>query len=293
MIRKALLPVAGLGTRMLPITKVVPKELLPILNRPTIEYIVDELVRSGIDTIVFVISSGKEGIVDYFDINLSLRKFLEERGKLALLRLVEEVEKKVESLATVRQKVPEGLGHAVLMGEGAIGNEPFAVVLGDDLVDGEVPCLKQMMSAYLELSVKYGEVSLIALEEVPREDVSKYGIVDGERITESVIRMRKVIEKPSLDEAPTNYAIIGRYIFSPRIFEYLKKIPKRGGEYQLTDAIQGMIDDGYPVFGFFFRGERLDTGNLKGYLKAILHYAMKDPELKKVVAEVASKVLKV
>ena len=293
MIRKALLPVAGLGTRMLPITKVVPKELLPILNRPTIEYIVDELVRSGIDTIVFVISSGKEGIVDYFDINLSLRKFLEERGKLALLRLVEEVEKKVESLATVRQKVPEGLGHAVLMGEGAIGNEPFAVVLGDDLVDGEVPCLKQMMSAYLELSAKYEEVSLIALEEVPREDVSKYGIVDGERISESVIRMRKVIEKPSLDEAPTNYAIIGRYIFSPRIFEYLKKITKRGGEYQLTDAIQGMIEDGYPVFGYFFRGERLDTGNLKGYLKAILHYAMKDPELKEVVAEVVSKALKV
>jgi len=289
MIRKALLPVAGLGTRMLPITKVVPKELLPILNRPTIEYIVQEIIQSGLDTIIFVISSGKEGIVDYFDINLSLRKFLEERNKVELLRLVESVESKVDNLVTVRQKKPEGLGHAVLMGESLIGDEPFAVILGDDLVASDVPCLKQMLSAYLELSAKYEDVSLIALEEVPREDVSKYGIVDGERVSENLIRMRRVIEKPSLEEAPTNYAIIGRYIFTPKVFEHLKRIPKRGGEYQLTDAIQGLIEDGYPVFGFFFKGMRLDTGNLKGYLKAILYYALQDPELKEVVLEMIPK----
>jgi UTP--glucose-1-phosphate uridylyltransferase len=289
MIRKALLPVAGLGTRMLPITKIVPKELLPILNRPTIEYIVQEIIQSGVDTIIFVISSGKEGIVDYFDINLGLRKFLEERNKVELLRLVESVESKVENLVTVRQKKPEGLGHAVLMGESLIGDEPFAVILGDDLVASDVPCLKQMLSAYLELSAKYEDISLIALEEVPREDVSKYGIVDGDRISENIIRMRRVIEKPSLEEAPSNYAIIGRYIFTPKVFEYLKKIPKRGGEYQLTDAIQGLIDDGYPVFGFFFKGMRLDTGNLKGYLKAILYYALQDPELREVVLEMIPK----
>jgi len=289
MIRKALLPVAGLGTRMLPITKIVPKELLPILNRPTIEYIVQEIIQSGVDTIIFVISSGKEGIVDYFDINLGLRKFLEERNKVELLRLVESVESKVENLVTVRQKKPEGLGHAVLMGESLIGDEPFAVILGDDLVASDVPCLKQMLSAYLELSAKYEDISLIALEEVPREDVSKYGIVDGDRISENIIQMRRVIEKPSLEEAPSNYAIIGRYIFTPKVFEYLKKIPKRGGEYQLTDAIQGLIDDGYPVFGFFFKGMRLDTGNLKGYLKAILYYALQHPELREVVLEMVSK----
>jgi UTP--glucose-1-phosphate uridylyltransferase len=289
MIRKALLPVAGLGTRMLPITKVVPKELLPILNRPAIEYIVQEIIQSGLDTIIFVISSGKEGIVDYFDINLGLRKFLEERNKVELLRLVDRIESQVENLVAVRQKKPEGLGHAVLMGERIIGNEPFAVILGDDLVASDVPCLKQMLSAYLELSAKYEDISLIALEEVPREDVSKYGIVDGAKVSENIIRMRRVIEKPSLEEAPTNYAIIGRYIFTPKVFEHLKKIPKRGGEYQLTDAIQGLIDDGYPVFGFFFQGMRLDTGNLKGYLKAILYYALQDPELREVVLEMISK----
>jgi UTP--glucose-1-phosphate uridylyltransferase len=289
MIRKALLPVAGLGTRMLPITKVVPKELLPILNRPAIEYIVQEIIQSGLDTIIFVISSGKEAIADYFDINLGLRKFLEERNKVELLRLVEEVESKVENLVAVRQKKPEGLGHAVLMGERVIGNEPFAVILGDDLVASEVPCLKQMLSVYLELSAKYEDVSLIALEGVPREDVSKYGIVDGDRVSENIIRMRRVIEKPPLEEAPTNYAIIGRYIFTPKVFGYLKKIPKRGGEYQLTDGIQGLIDDGYPVFGFFFQGMRLDTGNLKGYLKSIVYYALQDPELREVVLEMISK----
>lgn len=283
MIRKAVFPVAGFGTRMLPVTKVVPKELLPIINRPAIEYVVDEALESGFDSLIFVISYGKEAIIDYFDVDLGLRSFLSERKKDSLFKMVGEIEKKVKTLSSVRQKIPEGLGHAVLISERLVGNEPFAVLLGDDLVDAEEPCLKQMRERYIELSSQLENHSIIALEKVPMEEVSNYGIVEGERISESLIKIRKVIEKPSPEEAPSNLAIIGRYIFDPLIFEYLKKIPRRGGEYQLTDAIQLLIDEGYPVYGYFFQGKRLDTGNPKGYFKAILHYASKNQELREIL----------
>ncbi len=283
MIRKAVFPVAGFGTRMLPVTKAVPKELLPIINRPAIEYVVDEALESGFDSLIFVLSYGKEAILDYFDVDLGLKAFLSERKKDTLIKTIEEIEKKVKTLSSVRQKVPEGLGHAVLVAERLVGKEPFAVLLGDDLVDAEEPCLKQMKERYLELSAQVENHNIIALEEVPMEEVSKYGIVEGERISENLIKIKRVVEKPSPEEAPSNLAIIGRYIFDPVIFEYLKRIPKRGGEYQLTDAIQLMIDEGYPVFGYFFKGKRLDTGNPKGYLKAILHYASKDQELKEIL----------
>ncbi len=285
MIRKAVFPVAGYGTRMLPVTKAVPKELLPIINRPAIEYVVDEAIESGFDSLIFVISYGKEALLDYFDVDLRLKTFLLERKKESLLKMVEEIEKKVKILSAVRQKVPEGLGHAVLTAERLVGDEPFAVLLGDDLVDAEVPCLKQMKELYLELMAREENHSVIALEEVPPAEVSKYGIVEGERISQNLIKIKRVIEKPSPEEAPSNLAIIGRYIFDPLIFEYLKKIPKRGGEYQLTDAIQLMIDEGYPVYGYFFQGKRLDTGNPKGYFQAILHYASKDPELREVLKD--------
>jgi len=283
MINKAVFPVAGVGTRMLPITKVVPKELLPILTRPAIEYVVDEALSSGFNELIFVISYGKEAILDYFDVDLGLKAFLEDRKKEKLLKLVEELERKVKSLCSVRQKVPEGLGHAVLIAEPLVGNEPFAVLLGDDLVDAEVPCLKQMKERYLELSAKTQRHSLIALEEVPLEEVSKYGIVEGERVSEDLILIKRVVEKPSPEEAPSNLAIIGRYLFDPAIFKFLKQIPKRGGEYQLTDAIQLMIDEGYPVYGYFFQGIRLDTGSPKGYLKTILHYAMKEETYREII----------
>ncbi|MDM7202643.1 MAG: UTP--glucose-1-phosphate uridylyltransferase [Thermodesulfobacteriaceae bacterium] len=283
MLRKAVLPVAGFGTRMLPITKVIPKELLPILNRPVIEYVVDEVIMSGLDSLIFVISYGKEAILDYFDINLGLRSFLEERKKEKLLKLVEEVEEKIKYLSSLRQKKPQGLGHAVLMAEKLVGDEPFAVVLGDDLVDAEIPCLKQMSSLYLELAAHYKNHSIIALERVPLEDVSKYGIVEGIRISEHLIQIKKVVEKPSPEEAPSDLSIIGRYIFDPLIFDYLKKIPKSGGEYQLTDAIELLINEGYPVFGYLFQGKRLDTGNPKGFFEAILHYASKDPFYKEIL----------
>ncbi|NPA39689.1 MAG: UTP--glucose-1-phosphate uridylyltransferase [Thermodesulfobacteria bacterium] len=280
MIRKAVLPVAGLGTRMLPITKVVPKELLNIIDRPTIEYVVNEAIESGVSTLVFIISQGKGKIIDYFDIDMNLRSFLKERGKLDLLKKVEEVEDRIKHLIEVRQKIPEGLGHAVLMAERAVEKEPFAVLLGDDLVDADPPCLKQMIETYVELSAKISNHSIIAVEEVPIEDVSKYGIIDGERVAENLIKINKVIEKPLPEEAPTNFAIIGRYIFDPTIFEYLKKIPKVKGEYQLTDAIQLMIDDGYPVYAYLFEGKRFDTGNKEGFFKTILYYGIKDPQLK-------------
>ncbi|MFN3568163.1 MAG: UTP--glucose-1-phosphate uridylyltransferase [Caldimicrobium sp.] len=275
--KKAVIPVAGFGTRMLPITKVIPKELLPILNRPVIEYVVDEIIHSGYESLIFVISYGKEAILDYFDIDIGLRSFLEERKKEKLLKIVEEVEEKIKYLSSIRQKIPQGLGHAVLMAETLVGKEPFAVVLGDDVVDASVPCLKQMSQTYLKLSAQYKNHSVIALEKVALEDVSKYGIVDGEMISDNLILIKKVVEKPTPEEAPSNLSIIGRYIFDPIIFEYLKKIPKTLGEYQLTDAIELMIKDGYPVIGYLFEGQRLDTGNPQGFFKAILHFATKDP----------------
>lgn len=283
MITKAVLPVAGFGTRMLPVTKVIPKELLPLLNRPVIEYVVDEVIASGLDSLIFVISYGKEAILDYFDIDLGLKKFLKDRNKETLLKQIEELEEKIRYLSSIRQKIPQGLGHAILMAERLVGNEPFAVLLGDDLVDSDIPCLKQMSELYLELSSKTKGHSIIALEEVHLEDVSKYGIIDGERISESLILIKKVVEKPSIEEAPSNLSIIGRYIFDPIIFKYLKEIPKVSGEYQLTDAIQKMIEDGYPVYGYLFQGKRLDTGNLKGFFEATLHYAVKDPTLREVL----------
>ncbi len=283
MIKKAVLPVAGLGTRMLPITKVVPKELLNIIDRPTVEYVVDETIESGIDTLIFIISQGKGKIIDYFDIDMNLRSFLKERGKTDLLKKVEEVEDKIKHLIEVRQKIPEGLGHAVLMAERAVENEPFAVLLGDDLVDADPPCMKQMIELYTELSAKTKNHSIIAVEEVPIEDVSKYGIIDGERVDENLIKIRKVIEKPSPEEAPTQFAIIGRYIFDPIIFKYLKKIPKVKGEYQLTDAIQLMIDNGYDVYAYLFKGKRFDTGNKEGFFRTILYYASKNAKLRDVL----------
>ncbi|MCD6489618.1 MAG: UTP--glucose-1-phosphate uridylyltransferase [Thermodesulfobacterium sp.] len=283
MVRKAVIPVAGLGTRMLPITKVVPKELLNIIDRPTIEYVVDEIIFSEINTLIFIISQGKGGIIDYFDTNLSLRSFLKERNKLELLKKVEEVEEKIKHLIEVRQKVPEGLGHAILMAERAVENEPFAVVLGDDLVDAETPCLKQMIDVYNLLSNQTQNHSIIAVEEVPKKDIHRYGVIDGERVGNNLIKIKKVVEKPSPEEAPSNLAIIGRYIFSPVIFEFLKKIPKVQGEYQLTDAIQLMIDNGYEVYGYLFEGERFDTGNKEGFFKTVLHYAIKNPALKEVL----------
>ena len=278
-LKKALIPVAGRGTRFLPATKEVPKEMLPLLNRPMIEYVVDEAIQSGIEQIIFVTSTGKESLENYFDRNWDLEVFLEKNNKIEELELVRKIGTKVE-IISVRQKEQLGLGHAVLCGKEIIGNEPFAVLLGDDMVFGEKPVTKQIYSTYKE----HGG-SVIGVMEIDPNDSDKYGIVDGDEISTGVIKMKGMVEKPEPSKAPSRYATPGRYIFMPSIFDYLEKIPKgAGGEYQLTDAINMMCQN-ESVFAHCFEGRRIDTGKLSGYLEATMYLASRDPELKKVIEE--------
>ena len=275
MIRKAVFPVAGLGTRMLPATKVIPKEMLCVVDRPAIQYVVEEAVEAGLSEIIFVISRGKEAILDHFDLSPELETELEARKKTALLEKVRRVSALVESLSAVRQKKALGLGHAVLTAAPLVGKEPFAVLLGDDLVQAEVPCIKQLADKALEL-----KASVVAVERLPREKVSLYGVISGEDLGGGLWRVQGVVEKPRPEEAPSELAIIGRYVFFPEIFEYLRRIPRgAGGEYQLTDAVAAMIADGRPVYALEFQGTRFDTGNKLGFVKTILAYALRDPEI--------------
>jgi len=274
-IRKAVFPVAGLGTRMLPATKVIPKEMLCVVDRPAIQYVVEEAVEAGLSEIIFVISRGKEAILDHFDLSPELETELEARKKTALLEKVRRVSALVESLSAVRQKKALGLGHAVLTAAPLVGKEPFAVLLGDDLVQAEVPCIKQLADKALEL-----KASVVAVERLPREKVSLYGVISGEDLGGGLWRVQGVVEKPRPEEAPSELAIIGRYVFFPEIFEYLRRIPRgAGGEYQLTDAVAAMIADGRPVYALEFQGTRFDTGNKLGFVKTILAYALRDPEI--------------
>ena len=275
MIRKAVLPVAGLGTRMLPATKVIPKEMLCVVDRPAIQYVVEEAVAAGLAEIIFVISRGKETILDHFDISPELEAELEARGKTALLEKVRRVSSLVESLSAVRQKRALGLGHAILTAAPLVGDEPFAVLLGDDLVQAEVPCIKQLVEKALEL-----KAPVIAVERLPREKVSLYGVIAGEEIEKGLWRLSGVVEKPRPEEAPSELAIIGRYVFYPEIFDYLRRTPfGAGGELQLTDAVAAMIAEGRPVYALEFKGTRFDTGNKLGFVKTVLAYALQDPEI--------------
>jgi len=275
MIRKAVLPVAGLGTRMLPATKAVPKEMLCLINKPVIQYIVEEAVASGIRDLIFVVSRGKEAILDHFDFSPELEAELEERGKKALLDEVRRVSGLVENLAAVRQKKALGLGHAILVAAPLVGDEPFAVLLGDDIVEAEEPCLRQLIRAAEEL-----RAPVIGVERLPREEVHRYGVIDGEPLREGLYRINDVVEKPRPEEAPSELAIIGRYVFFPEIFTYLEKIPPgAGGEIQLTDALAAMIRDGKEVYALELKGVRYDTGNPEGFVKATVALALKDPEL--------------
>ncbi|MBX6423510.1 UTP--glucose-1-phosphate uridylyltransferase GalU [Thermosulfurimonas sp. F29] len=275
MIRKAVLPVAGLGTRMLPATKAVPKEMLCLINKPVIQYIVEEAVASGIRDLIFVVSRGKEAILDHFDFSPELEAELEERGKKALLDEVRRVSGLVENLSAVRQKKALGLGHAILVAAPLVGDEPFAVLLGDDIVEAEEPCLRQLIRAAEEL-----RAPVIGVERLPREEVHRYGVIDGEPLREGLYRINDVVEKPRPEEAPSELAIIGRYVFFPEIFTYLEKIPPgAGGEIQLTDALAAMIRDGKEVYALELKGVRYDTGNPEGFVKATVALALKDPEL--------------
>lgn len=272
-IKKAIIPIAGKGTRFLPATKEIAKEIIPIINVPMIHYIVQEAVEAGIEQIIFVTSSGKFSVEDYFDRNLELEAYLERNNKTKELELIRKIGSMVE-ITAVRQKEQLGLGHAVLMAKSMVEGEPFAVLLGDDIVINPKPAIQQLM----EVSLKYQGAPVIGVMEVPKADTTKYGIVKGEVLDERTLRMTGMVEKPKPEDAPTNLATPGRYILTPEIFEILQTIPRgAGNEYQLTDAIN-ILCQKKPVYAYKFEGERFDTGNIHGYLDATVDFALKDPE---------------
>lgn len=273
-IRKAVIPVAGLGTRFLPATKAIPKELFPIVNRPSIHYIVEEAWRAGIREIVFVTAAGKHAIEDYFDIDPGLEHFLEEKGDEERLAMVREISRAVDVHA-VRQKEALGLGHAILTARNFIGNEPFAVLLGDDLVDAEEPCIGQMIG----VATKY-DAPVIAAFRVPDDKTSRYGIIDPEPepLADRVWKCRTMVEKPQ-ENPPSNIAIIGRYILPPEIFDTLEETRAGvGGEIQLTDALIA-LNKKQQILGYEFVGDRYDAGDIYGFVEANLAFAMKDAAL--------------
>jgi UTP--glucose-1-phosphate uridylyltransferase len=271
-IRKAVIPAAGLGTRFLPATKAVPKELLPIVDTPTIQYIVAEAVAAGVRDIILVTARGKESIVDHFDIAGELEAHLERTGKTELRRQMRAIAQ-MANVVTVRQQEPLGLGHAVLCARDIIGDEPFAVLLGDDVIDAAVPGTLQLAECYS----RHG-LGTIALMEVPTEETSMYGIAAGTRVEERTIRIDRLVEKPKKDP-PSNLAVIGRYVLPPRIFDVLEAVtPGVGGEIQLTDALAVLArEDG--LLGHRFEGDRYDAGDRLGYLRANIAFALKRPEL--------------
>jgi UTP--glucose-1-phosphate uridylyltransferase len=273
--RKAVIPAAGLGTRFLPATKAVPKELLPVVDTPAMEYIVAEAARVGLTDVLVVTGRGKEAIADHFDRSPELETALEKKGdaeRLAAVRRPAEL----ADVHFVRQGIPRGLGHAVLCAEAFIGDEVFAVLLGDDLVDERDELLRPM----LDVQAEHGGC-VVALMEVPRHSISLYGAVAAEPTgAEGVVRVTDMVEKPPAEEAPSNLAIIGRYVLAPEVFEVLRKTePGRGGEIQLTDALRRMALDGTPVHGVVFRGRRYDTGDRGDYLKAVVRLAVERPDI--------------
>lgn len=277
-VRKAVIPAAGLGTRFLPATKAIPKEMLPIVDIPTIQYIVEEAVSSGIEEILIVTGKSKRAIEDHFDFNPELDQELEKKGNLELLKLSRNISEMV-NLHFVRQKQPRGLGHAVLCAKTFVGNEPFAVLLGDDVVyNDKNPCLKQMMEVY----GAYGS-SVLGVQTVPEEAVSKYGIVDGNQISERIYQVNSLVEKPSADKAPSNVAILGRYIINPEIFPILEHTNAGvGGEIQLTDGLLE-LSRRERVLAYDFIGRRYDVGTKMGFLEAGIEFALRREDLKEEV----------
>lgn len=272
-IKKAVIPVAGLGTRLLPATKTVPKELLPVVDIPAIQYVVEEAVAAGITEVIFVTGRGKDSIEDHFDVAPELEQVLAERGQKEMGEALKRIGDMIDVVA-IRQKRPLGLGHAVLCARDLVGNEPFAVLLGDDLIDAEVPCTRQLLNVFEET----GE-SVVALMEVPPEEVHRYGVIGGPQIRPRLYEINDMIEKPSAQDAPSRLAIIGRYVLRREIFGLLEKLPPgRGGEIQLTDGLQGLVRE-RKVYGFRFSGDRYDVGDKFGFVRANVAYALKRPEL--------------
>jgi UTP--glucose-1-phosphate uridylyltransferase len=275
-IRRAVFPAAGLGTRFLPATKAQPKEMLPLVDKPIIQYVVEEAVNAGLENLVIITGRGKNAIEDHFDVSYELEKILEERGKSDQLNLVRAVSEMVH-IAYIRQKEALGLGHAILMARDLMNDEPFAVLLGDDVIVAEVPCIRQMMDIYDQY-----QTSIVALMEVPKEETSRYGIVKAQALPEEDGRLFEVldmVEKPPMEEAPSNLAIIGRYILTPSVFKALEETERgSGGEIQLTDGLRHMLGS-QRILAYKFRGKRHDAGDKLGFLQATVEFALKNEEL--------------
>jgi UTP--glucose-1-phosphate uridylyltransferase len=284
-IRKAVIPAAGLGTRFLPATKAVPKELLPIVDTPTIQYIVAEAVAAGVRDVILICARGKDSIVDHFDLAAELEAHLERTGKHELRKQMRDIAR-MANVVTIRQQEPLGLGHAVLCAKNLVGDEPFVVMLGDDIIDAKVPGTKQLADCW----ERHG-LGTIALMEVPQEETSLYGIAAGRAIDDRTVRIERIVEKPKQDP-PSNLAVIGRYVLPPRVFEILESVkPGVGGEIQLTDALAVLArEEG--LLGHRFEGERYDAGDRFGYLKANIMYALKRPELAGPLRELMKEIVK-
>lgn len=272
-VRKAVIPAAGLGTRFLPATKAQPKEMLPIVDKPTIQYIVEEAAAAGIEDIIIISGRGKRAVEDHFDKSYELENMLRQKEKTELLELVEEISK-IANIYYVRQKEPLGLGHAIYRAKSFIGNEPFAVMLGDDIVRSDVPCIGQMMDQYN----KFGS-SVIGLQRVPMENVSSYGVIGGEKAGSNLYKINKMVEKPAVENAPSDLAIMGRYIINPEIFGCIERTkPGKNNEIQLTDAL-AMLLENQDIYGYEFTGKRYDVGNKLGFLQATVEIALEQEEV--------------
>lgn len=273
-VRKAIIPAAGLGTRFLPATKAQPKEMLPVVDKPTLQYIIEEAVDSGIEEILIITGRNKKSIEDHFDRSIELEIELEKKGKTKMLEEVRKISEMAD-IYYIRQKEPKGLGHAVSCARSFIGDEPFAVLLGDDIVYSEKPCLKQMIEVYNEY-----KTTILGVQEVAKSEVSKYGIVEGKAIEKGVYKVKDLVEKPKVEEAPSNVAILGRYILSPDIFEILENTPPGvGGEIQLTDALKS-LSKVEAVYAYVFEGKRYDVGDKQGFLEATIEMALRREDLK-------------
>ena len=274
-VKKAIIPAAGLGTRFLPATKALPKEMLNIVDKPALQYIVEEVVASGIEEILIITTRNKETIQNHFDKSFELEIKLAESGKTEMLEEVVRISEMAD-IHYVRQKEPKGLGHAVGCAKTFVGNEPFAVLLGDDIVyNKEVPCLRQLLNVY----ETYGD-SVLGVQTVPHSETSKYGIIAGEKMEDRTYRISDMVEKPDPDKAPSDMAILGRYVLDSAIFEMIEKTPKgKGGEIQLTDAMKMLLQN-HRMLAYDFVGRRYDTGNKQGYLEATVEYALRNPQTK-------------
>jgi UTP--glucose-1-phosphate uridylyltransferase len=277
-VRKAVFPAAGLGTRFLPATKASPKEMLPVVDKPLIQYGVEEAMHSGIQNIVIVTGRGKSSIEDHFDVSFELEQLLESKNKGDMLSMVRSISDMID-VSYVRQKEALGLGHAVLRSKELVGNEPFAVVLSDDIIASEIPCIRQLLDVY-----EFYGASVLALMEVPDDQISAYGVVDAELVSDNgrenrLYRIRNMVEKPKKADAPSNLAIIGRYVLTPEIFHCIESIePGSGGEIQLTDALKYMLRN-RPIYGLKFEGKRFDAGDKLGFLKATVEFALERHDL--------------